>query len=123
MSRYQGGRASGWAFSDLSTWRPGFEHGKRLIPPSARDGGINHPCDGGRSGSEPAGVAVMKPANLGEGYRQTVESLTSMPILRSSGWMRGLPQVGFERHMSRINSRTSRSILGRPPVDRLFHRQ
>jgi len=39
-----------------------------LVPPCARDGGINQPWEGGRSGSEPAGVAVMEPANLGEGY-------------------------------------------------------
>ena len=56
-------------------------------------------------------------------YLKTVESLTSMPILASSARMRGLPQVGFELHMSRISSRTSRSILGRPPLDRLFQRQ
>ncbi len=39
-----------------------------LVPPRARDGGIHQLREGGRSGSESAGVAVMKPANLGDGY-------------------------------------------------------
>ena len=48
-----------------------------------------------------------------------MESLTSIPILRSSAWIRGLPHVGFELHMSRISFWTWGSILGRPPMDRL----
>lgn len=56
-------------------------------------------------------------------YLQTVESLTSMPILASSARMRGFPQVGFEFHMSQISFRTDGSILGGPPFARLFQRQ
>lgn len=43
-------------------------HVRMLVPPRERDGGIDQPRGGVRSDSEPAGVAVMKPANLGEGY-------------------------------------------------------
>jgi len=32
-------------------------------------------------------------------YRRMVESLTSIPSLCSSAWMRGAPHVGFELHM------------------------
>ncbi len=39
-----------------------------LAPLRARGGWINQPREGEGSGSEPAGVAVMKPANLGDGY-------------------------------------------------------
>jgi hypothetical protein len=56
-------------------------------------------------------------------YRKTVESLTSIPILCSSAWIRGLPHVGFETHISRISFWTWGSIRGRPPLDRLFQRQ
>ena len=40
-----------------------------LVPPCARDGGIDQPWEGEGSGSESKDVAVMKPTNLVEGYR------------------------------------------------------
>ena len=48
---------------------------------------------------------------------------TSMPSLRSSPWMRGAPQRGFARLISRINCRTSRGTLGLPDRRRDFQRQ
>src|SRR3990172_3401101 len=53
-------------------------------------------------------------------YFRTVESLTWIPSLASSAWMRGLPQVGFVSHIWRINLRTSGTTLGRAPFGRLF---
>ena len=41
---------------------------RMLVPPCAHDSGVNQPWEGEGSGGEPAGVAVMKPANLGDGY-------------------------------------------------------
>jgi hypothetical protein len=39
---------------------------------------------------------------------------TSVPSLRSSPWMRGAPQKGFAKLISRISCRNSRATLGRP---------
>ena len=39
-----------------------------LVPRCASSGGINQPCEGEGTGSEPACVAVMKPTNVGDGY-------------------------------------------------------
>ena len=66
MVAARAGPVSGCAFSDLCTWRLGFERAKVRVPPWARDDGISL-GEGGMSGSEPAGVAVMKPANLWRG--------------------------------------------------------
>ena len=49
-------------------------------------------------------------------YFSTVDLVTSMPTFRSSPTIRGDPHVGFARHMSRINLRTSLAIAGRPGV-------
>src|SRR4051794_12045821 len=43
--------------------------------------------------------------------------------LRSSPWMRGAPQKGFARLISRISCRTSRGTLGLPTPLRDFQRQ
>ena len=51
----------------------------------------------------------------------TVDSAISMLSLSSSPWIRGAPQVGFARHISRMSARTARGIRGRPgPRRRLF---
>src|SRR5687767_10707102 len=47
-------------------------------------------------------------------YFSTVDLATVMPSLRSSPTMRGEPQVGLLHHMSRIKSRTSLEMGGRP---------
>jgi len=46
-----------------------------------------------------------------------------MPSLSSSPWIRGAPQNGLARLMSRINWRISRGTFGLPPRARDFHRQ
>src|SRR3954453_1707827 len=45
---------------------------------------------------------------------------TSIPSLRSSPWMRGAPQKGFARLISRISCRTSRGTFGLPTPLRAF---
>ena len=47
----------------------------------------------------------------------------SMPSLRSSPWIRGAPQRGLARLMSRINWCISSGTFGLPLRDRDFHRQ
>ena len=47
-------------------------------------------------------------------YFSTVDSATLMPSLRSSPTIRGEPHVGLDCHMSRMRSRTSVAIAGRP---------
>src|SRR3974390_3597386 len=42
-----------------------------------------------------------------------------MPSLSNSPWVRGAPQSGLARLMSRINLRMSADSFGRPPGDRL----
>ena len=49
-------------------------------------------------------------------YLLTLVSLTSMPSLCSSPWMRGAPQRGFSRLLLRISSRTSSGTRGRPRI-------
>src|SRR3954447_9851047 len=61
---------------------------------------VLQPCDGGRR------CRAM--------YVATEVWPTSMPSLRSSPWMRGAPQRGFARVISRISCRTSRGTLGLP---------
>src|SRR5260370_40549862 len=51
-------------------------------------------------------------------YLATVVSPTSMPSLSSSPWMRGAPQSGLARLITRISWRVSREIFGRPQGDR-----
>src|ERR1700757_2435228 len=46
-----------------------------------------------------------------------------MPSLRSSPWIRGAPQSGLARLISRINWRISSGTLGLPTRERDFHRQ
>src|SRR3974377_59479 len=46
-----------------------------------------------------------------------------MPSLSNSPWIRGAPQSGLARLMSRINLRMSADSFGRPPGDLGFHRQ
>jgi hypothetical protein len=54
---------------------------------------------------------------LGRGgrYRRTVESLTSIPSLWSSAWMRGAPHVGFKLHMWRIDVSPTDQSAAVPP--------
>jgi hypothetical protein len=47
-------------------------------------------------------------------YFFTVDLATSMPILWSSPTIRGEPQLGLEFHISRMSSRTSLEMVGRP---------
>src|SRR6516164_3644746 len=68
-----------------------------------------------RAGGEDAARHAM--------YLATVVCPTSMPSLSSSPWMRGAPQSGFARLMSRMSCRTSCDILGRPPRGLDFQRQ
>src|SRR6476646_3671020 len=70
---------------------------------------VLQPCDGGRR------RRAM--------YLATEVWPTSMPRLRSSPWMRGAPQRGFARLISRISCRTSRGTLGLPGRRRDFQRQ
>jgi len=70
---------------------------------------VLQPCDGGRR------RRAM--------YLETEVWPTSMPSLRSSPWMRGAPQRGFARLISRISCRTSRGTLGLPGRRRDFQRQ
>src|SRR5579864_3474677 len=56
-------------------------------------------------------------------YLATVVSPTSMPSLSSSPWIRGAPQSGLVKLITRISWRVSREIFGRPPGDRDFQRQ
>ena len=56
-------------------------------------------------------------------YLATVDWATSMPSLSNSPWIRGAPHNQFARLISRIRSRISRGIGGRPPLDRDFQRQ
>ena len=56
-------------------------------------------------------------------YLPTVAWLTSMPSLSSSPWMRGAPQSGLARLMSRISRRISSGTLGLPPRRPDFQRQ
>ena len=70
---------------------------------------VLQPCDGGRR------RRAM--------YLATEVWPTSMPSLRSSPWMRGAPQRGFARLISRISCRTSRGTLGLPGRRRDFQRQ
>src|SRR5258707_15776804 len=48
-------------------------------------------------------------------YFATLVWLKWMPSLSSSPWMRGAPQSGLARPLSRINLRISGGILGPPP--------
>ena len=48
-------------------------------------------------------------------YFSTVDLATLMPILRSSPTIRGEPQLGFERHISWMSSRTS-LVMASPPA-------
>src|SRR3974390_140057 len=48
-------------------------------------------------------------------YFDTVDGATSKPSINSSPWIREAPQSEFSMLMRRINSRSSRSILGRLP--------
>ena len=70
---------------------------------------VLQPCDGGRR------RRAM--------YLATEVWPTSMPSLRSSPWMRGAPQRGFARLISRISCRTSKGTLGLPGRRRDFQRQ
>src|ERR1700694_2793511 len=56
-------------------------------------------------------------------YVATVDCATLNPSLRSSPWMRGAPQSKFSILICRITVRSSKSICGRPPRERVFHRQ
>src|ERR1700680_4130463 len=56
-------------------------------------------------------------------YVATVDCATLNPSLRSSPWMRGAPQSKFSILICRISIRSSKSICGRPPRERDFHRQ
>src|SRR5258707_9836960 len=56
-------------------------------------------------------------------YFATLVWPISMPSLSSSPWMRGAPQSGLARLMSRINLRISSGILGLPPRRLDFQRQ
>lgn len=56
-------------------------------------------------------------------YLATADCATSIPSIKNSPWMRGAPHQGFSRHIRRIRSRISLSILGRPPRQPDFHRQ
>src|SRR5258705_11973644 len=47
----------------------------------------------------------------------------SMPILRSSPWIRGAPHSELAMLISRISLRISGATVGRPPRHRDFHRQ
>ena len=47
-------------------------------------------------------------------YLETVDCTSVKPSLSSSPWIRAAPQVGFARCISRIRSRSSASIDGRP---------
>src|SRR3974377_1033970 len=51
-------------------------------------------------------------------YFDTVDGATSKPSINSSPWIREAPQSEFSVLMRRINSRSSRSILGRPTLFR-----
>src|SRR6266852_8853351 len=56
-------------------------------------------------------------------YVATVDCATLNPSLSSSPWMRGAPQSKFSILICRISVRSSKSICGRPPRERDFHRQ
>jgi len=56
-------------------------------------------------------------------YLATVDSATSTPSLSSSPWIRGAPHSQLARLISRIRSRISLGIAGRPPLERAFQRQ
>jgi hypothetical protein len=56
-------------------------------------------------------------------YLATVDSAISMPSLSSSPWIRGAPHNPLARLISRIRSRISPGITGRPPRGRDFQRQ
>src|SRR5713101_4058080 len=49
-------------------------------------------------------------------YLATLDCATSNPSLSSSPWIRGAPQSGFSTLIRRINTRSSVSICGRPPL-------
>jgi hypothetical protein len=70
---------------------------------------VFHPCDGGRLG------LTM--------YFATVVCPISIPSMRSSPWIRGAPQSGFATLMSRMSSRISIGVFGRPPRALDFKRQ
>ena len=55
------------------------------------------------------------PARLRAMYFATLVWPASMPSLSSSPWMRGAPQSGLARLISRINLRISSGTLGLPP--------
>ena len=56
-------------------------------------------------------------------YLETVASETSMPSFSSSPWIFGAPHCGFAELISRMRSRTSRAIRGRPGPGLLFFLQ
>ena len=56
-------------------------------------------------------------------YFATLVWPTSMPSLSSSPWMRGAPQNGLARLISRISRRISSGTLGLPPRRLDFQRQ
>src|SRR3954452_23821521 len=70
---------------------------------------VLQPCDGGR----------LRRAM----YFATEVCPTSMPSFRSSPWMRGAPQRGLARLISRISRRISLGTFGRPRRRRDLHRQ
>ena len=55
-------------------------------------------------------------------YLATVDCAISMPIIFSSPWIRGAPQSGLARLISRIRSLISFETLGLPPRGRDFER-
>src|SRR5436189_3177212 len=58
-----------------------------------------------------------------DAYLATEVWPTSMPSLRSSPWMRGAPQSGLARLISRISRRISSVTFGLPERRRDFQRQ
>src|SRR5882762_8167305 len=56
-------------------------------------------------------------------YLATLVCPISMPILRSSPWIRGAPHNELAMLISRISLRISGATVGRPPRRRDFHRQ
>jgi hypothetical protein len=56
-------------------------------------------------------------------YFDTVDCAISMPIFRSSPWIRGAPLSGLARLILRIRSRTFFATFGRPAAPRDFQRQ
>jgi hypothetical protein len=106
--------------------------GHLLTPRAVRRDGANHPPLGPPTHDRVPAVArgegqwfCRNAFHVGEGgfrgrtrYFSTVHLATSMPHLRRSPTIRGEPHIGFARHMSRISSRTSLAMAGRPGVPR-----